>query len=66
MQKLPPEGPVSENPSDPVPFHDAAEARIGQQLRALYQEVESEPVPDIFLDLLEKLDRAEKAAGRKS
>lgn len=34
---------------------------ISRQLKALYQEVESEAIPDRFLDLLEQLDQAEKS-----
>lgn len=32
---------------------------IGSKLKALYRAIEQEPVPDIFLDLLQKLDDAE-------
>ncbi|WP_377293921.1 NepR family anti-sigma factor [Rhizobium sp. SG2393] len=38
---------------------------IALRLKALYDDVENQPIPDMFLDLLEKLDAAE-AAGRKS
>lgn len=38
------------------------QAVIGQQLRAVYQEVVSEPVPDRFVQLLAEL--AKKEAGR--
>ncbi len=31
--------------------------KIGEQLRAIYDEVASEPVPDEFLRLLEEADR---------
>lgn len=37
------------------------EARISRELRALYESVQEEGIPDRFLDLLEKLDQAEKA-----
>lgn len=40
-----------------------ATSKIGDQLRLLYKSVEQEPIPDKFLDLLEKLDEAEAAAG---
>lgn len=33
---------------------------IGIKLRALYGAVQEESIPDKFLDLLEKLDRAER------
>lgn len=34
---------------------------IGARLKALYQALEQEPVPDLFIDLLEKLEKAEAA-----
>jgi hypothetical protein len=34
--------------------------QIANKLKALYSAVEQEPIPDMFLDLLEKLDRAEQ------
>ncbi len=33
---------------------------IGAKLRALYGAVQDEPIPEKFLDLLEKLDEAEQ------
>ncbi|WP_414692784.1 NepR family anti-sigma factor [Pararhizobium sp.] len=35
-------------------------AQIAAKLKALYTAVEEEPIPDIFLDLLEQLDQAEQ------
>jgi Anti-sigma factor NepR len=35
--------------------------QISGLLQAMYGSVESEPIPERFLDLLEKLDAAEKA-----
>lgn len=35
-------------------------AEIGRKLRAFYKSVEVEPIPDRFLDLLEKLDEVER------
>ncbi|WP_457582355.1 NepR family anti-sigma factor [Ensifer canadensis] len=32
---------------------------IGSKLKALYRAIEKEPVPDLFIDLLKKLDDAE-------
>jgi hypothetical protein len=39
---------------------------IGSRLRALYGAVQEEGVPDQLLDLLEKLDNAERAQGDRS
>lgn len=33
---------------------------IGSKLKALYRVIEQEPVPDLFIDLLQKLDDAEE------
>ena len=43
--------------------HDGSEANrvISHQLKAMYREIEEEGIPDQFLDLLEKLDEAEKS-----
>ncbi|HEX2256038.1 MAG TPA: NepR family anti-sigma factor [Afifellaceae bacterium] len=38
------------------------QCEIGRQLRAFYDDVISEPVPDRFLELLQQL---EKSAGKK-
>lgn len=38
---------------------------IGAKLRAFYGAVQDQPIPDKFLDLLEKLDEVERAARRK-
>lgn len=38
---------------------------IGAKLRAFYGAVQDQPVPDKFLDLLEKLDQVEQASKRK-
>ena len=36
------------------------QARLGQRLRAMFDEVAREPVPERFLDLLDVLDQQEK------
>lgn len=38
---------------------------IGAKLRAFYGAVQDQPIPDRFLDLLEKLDQVERAGKRK-
>jgi len=38
---------------------------IGAKLRAFYGAVQDQPIPDKFLDLLEKLDEVERASRRK-
>jgi hypothetical protein len=38
---------------------------IGAKLRAFYGAVQDQPIPDKFLDLLEKLDQVEAASKNK-
>ena len=37
---------------------------IGAKLRAFYGAVQDQPIPDKFLDLLEKLDQVERASKK--
>jgi hypothetical protein len=39
--------------------------QIGVKLRSLYAAAQDETIPDRFLDLLEKLDQAERMASAK-
>lgn len=39
-------------------------AQIASKLKALYRAVENEPVPQHFVDLLRRLEEAEKARSR--
>jgi hypothetical protein len=41
-------------------------AQIASKLKALYNAVEQEPIPDMFLDLLEKLDQAERCSKSRT
>lgn len=38
---------------------------VGRKLRSFYEAIETEPVPSELLDLLEKLDDAERKANSK-
>jgi hypothetical protein len=38
--------------------------QIGMRLRSLYAAVQEEAIPERFLDLLERLDRAEQMAAK--
>jgi len=44
------------------PDHGASDA-IASRLKQYYKSVEAEPIPDQLLDLLEKLDEAERSGG---
>jgi hypothetical protein len=46
------------------PEFAGAYAEIPKKLKAYYDSLQDEAIPDKFLDLLEKLDRAEQAAQR--
>lgn len=41
-----------------------AQNEIGRQLKALYDEVVNEPVPERFVELLQRLDSGEAGKGR--
>lgn len=45
---------------------DDVNAHISSKLHQLYDSVREEEIPDRFLDLLEKLDAAEKASGQET
>lgn len=52
--------PELRDPSLPEPALDReAQDRIGGELRAMYSDLASQPIPQRFLDLLEKLGTAE-------
>lgn len=38
---------------------------VGRKLKSFYEAIETEPVPEQLLDLLEKLDEAERQATRQ-
>ena len=44
---------------------DGVQSAIGKRLRAYYDDVASEPVPDRFLSLLDALDAAESSSGHR-
>ena len=46
--------------SDPM-VSPAVQAKIGEQLRGLYDDIKSEPVPDRLLALLQQLEGARPA-----
>ncbi|MBB2973566.1 MULTISPECIES: NepR family anti-sigma factor [Phyllobacteriaceae] len=41
-------------------------SEIGSKLRALYSSIQEETIPDRFLDLLERLDQAERDRSGES
>ena len=53
-------GPRAEDPK----LDRAIQARIGDQLRAMYTELMEQPVPDRFRDLLEKMEQENKEKSR--
>lgn len=54
-------GSGSQNREDPLTLDP--NGQISRKLRELFETVQDESIPDRFLDLLEKLDEAEQAAG---
>lgn len=43
-----------------------ANSEIGAKLKALYSSLQDEPIPERFLDLLDKLDESERREERGS
>lgn len=41
-------------------------SEIGSKLKALYSSLQDEPIPDRFLDLLDKLDESERRSADQS
>jgi len=52
-----PDAPAPKNASG---LNREIQAKIGQQLRAIYDDVVQEGVPDRFADLLKQLDKPDK------
>ncbi len=49
--------PIRPAPPRPPGMRPEIQAQIGQQLRAVYQAIVNEPVPERFLRLIEELER---------
>ena len=52
----PMEAAATRNKKNPVKLSRDIQARLGQQLRAMYDDVVEQGVPDRFTDLLNRLD----------
>lgn len=52
--------PASEPQSRFAVLDDHAQARLGQKLRAMFEDVANEPVPERLLDLLDALDQQDQ------
>lgn len=51
----------SEGGEDDIRIDEAAQALIGQHLKAIYSEIVQQPVPEELLKLLEDLERKERS-----
>jgi Anti-sigma factor NepR len=54
-----PDQPAMAKEPDTPSLSDEAQRHIGDKLRRLYQELEAEPIPDKFVDLLRALAEKE-------
>ena len=63
LARVIPEESLDEKLASEPQLDKTSQKRIGDQLRAMYDELMQQPVPDRFKDLLEKLEKssAEKA-----
>jgi MoxR-like ATPase len=48
-----------------IPLSEAAQETIGRSLRAYYEDIAKEPIPDRFLALLAQLEAQELKEGRR-
>lgn len=48
------------------PGEHGSSSAIGRRLKAYYEDVASEPIPDRFLSLLDALDAVERNTGHRS
>lgn len=59
-----PEGSLTEKLSKKPSLDTGIQSRIGDQLRAMYDDLVHQPVPDKLTALLAKLDRPDEGNGR--
>lgn len=60
LARVIPEESLGEKLDNEPKLDSTSQRRIGDQLRAMYDELMQQPVPDRFRDLLEQLDRKEQ------
>jgi anti-sigma factor NepR-like protein len=60
-----PEESLSDKLSSNPKLDRAAQTRIGDQLRAMYDDLMQQPVPDRFKDLLDQLEKRRGQKGEK-
>ncbi|MET0742200.1 MAG: NepR family anti-sigma factor [Microvirga sp.] len=58
-----PEASLSAQLSPEPRLDSVSQGRIGDQLRAMYDDLMQQPVPDRFKDLLEQLDKTNTSRG---
>jgi hypothetical protein len=58
LARVIPEASLSNNLSSEPRLDKMSQGRIGDQLRAMYDDLMQQPVPDRFKDLLDQLDKA--------
>jgi hypothetical protein len=63
LARVIPEASLSNNLSSEPRLDKMSQGRIGDQLRAMYDDLMQQPVPDRFADLLSKL---EQSGGEKA
>jgi hypothetical protein len=59
-----PEASLNEKLSSDPKIDRAVQGRIGDQLRAMYDDLMHQPVPDRFMDLLSKLEKTDEEPTR--
>jgi len=66
LARVIPEASLSDKLENNPKLDSNSQRRIGDQLRAMYDELMQQPVPDRFKELLEQLDRTTSAKAGKN
>ncbi|MBF9231958.1 NepR family anti-sigma factor [Microvirga alba] len=64
LARVIPEESLNNKLADEPKLDSTSQKRIGDQLRAMYDELMQQPVPDRFKDLLDQLDKKEQEKPR--
>ncbi|MBM6592577.1 NepR family anti-sigma factor [Microvirga pudoricolor] len=66
LARVIPEASLDDKLSSEPKLDKLSQGRIGDQLRAMYDDLMQQPVPDRFKDLLDQLEKKASSAGKSS
>ncbi|MGO4573040.1 NepR family anti-sigma factor [Microvirga sp. 2TAF3] len=64
LARVIPEASLGDKLATEPKLDNVSQKRIGDQLRAMYDELMQQPVPDRFKDLLEQLEKSDKEKAK--